>query len=165
MEEDELESGDLTDEDFEALLASDGEIEENPGEEMEDEAKNVTKQTLGKRKRGFDEGEEDEEEYEKEQLVYEEMVGKKRKKEDIIAKVSHFVFIQRFWNELKEAIEEKLQELALKLPDGKIPPWIETLVLSTKVETVLEDPNDDLERETALYSFIFWDRHHFNWDI
>lgn len=105
-----------------------------------------------------------EEEEKRELQLYKKLKGKIQTKEDVIDKVLipffffYLFFTQNsefFFSYLQDGIEEKLKELQLKLPDGKIPPWIETLTLTTKLETILENLNDDLERETALYFFIF----------
>jgi len=50
----------------------------------------------------------------------------------------------------KSALEQKIEELQLKLENGENVPWIEVLTVSTTPQPV--DVSDDLARETTFYS-------------
>jgi hypothetical protein len=51
---------------------------------------------------------------------------------------------------LKVALKQKLSEITIKLPNGDDLPWIETFALTTETPSVVQDINNDFEREGVL---------------
>lgn len=82
----------------------------------------------------------DEDEIEEAELeAYQEMKGNKEGEE-----------IQPIIN--KQSSLEKLEEIKLKLPDGKPLPWIETLhVTAGEQKQIIENVHKDTQRETSFY--------------
>ena len=51
---------------------------------------------------------------------------------------------------LQAALEEKLDEIKLCIPNMKAVPWEEVLDATSTIPIQVANPNDDLEREAAL---------------
>jgi rRNA-processing protein EBP2 len=52
------------------------------------------------------------------------------------------------------ALEEKLDEIKLRIPNMKVIPWEELLDVTSTVPIQVANPNDDLEREAAFYTQV-----------
>jgi len=52
----------------------------------------------------------------------------------------------------EQGLKEKLEEITLKLPGGKLIPWIESFTMTTEDPVLIEDVHDDLQREMAFYT-------------
>jgi len=85
-------------------------------------------------------------------LLKERLQDRRRKEDDAFEEELKVQLQKRKYVEPKpEALKQKLHDLRVIIPEDVRKDWIERLVLVTAKPLEVEDPNDDLGRESAIY--------------